>query len=150
MGDIPSAVDNFKNLPAVEREVIKKKMESRKYDDIVLITRYGVSGTTQGYADSLEFMHYGDPGRSVICKKISRSKWPTGHTERGLVYCDQGEYCVVVPTVCRNVSLIKRKSLDIREPESLPPPDNRIPEPGTFALVLASLGLCLFKTIRKL
>jgi hypothetical protein len=49
-------------------------------------------------------MHFG-AGR--VCATVDRSAWPADRVERGLVYCE-GEHCLIVPTVCGNVSRVTR------------------------------------------
>jgi hypothetical protein len=39
---------------------------------------------------------------------VTRARWTDRMHERGLVYCEQG-HCILVPTVCRNVSRIDRR-----------------------------------------
>jgi hypothetical protein len=38
---------------------------------------------------------------------VSRAKWKQDHQEMGLVYCE-GQTCILVPTICNNVSRVKR------------------------------------------
>ena len=45
--------------------------------------------------------------RTQVCATVDRSRWTAQAEERGLVYCEDG-HCVLVPTVCRNVSRIER------------------------------------------
>jgi len=49
-------------------------------------------------------MHF---GANNVCKTVSRAKWTQKAEERGLVYCEENQ-CILVPTVCRNVSRISR------------------------------------------
>ena len=76
-------------------------------------------------------MHFGI-GR--VCSNVSRQAWLPAHQERGLVYCE-GTECIIVPTVCRNVSRIKRDepaalaSQDLLVPEAAPPGDALLFEP---------------------
>ena len=57
-----------------------------------------------GYEPQIRDMHFGQ-GR--VCASVSRDRWSDGQRERALVYCEGGD-CVMVPTVCRNVSRIAR------------------------------------------
>jgi hypothetical protein len=179
-------------------------MEARQYDEIATIRRDSIEGR-HSYTD-LRAMHF---GRGKVCATVDRSAWTAEHAERGLVYCE-GEHCLIVPTVCRNVSRVTRlvrqeqpaAPAELSEPagqgivfpapplrfdppaagrepvtfeqaarppvvtaappvwwqplpapqippwaghlESLPP----IPEPGTLAMLLAGLGVVLWK-VRK-
>ena len=103
MGDVVAAVDRYQDIPAVTRDKLKARMKARSYDDIALIERDTIKG--QGtYAPEIRDMHFG-PG--AVCKTVTRAKWTAKTQERGLVYCEDGQ-CILVPTVCRNVSRIRR------------------------------------------
>lgn len=105
MGDVVAAVDRYQDIPAATRDKLKARMKARSYDDIALIERDAI--TSQGkasYAPEIRDMHFG-PG--AVCTTVTRTKWTAKTQERGLVYCEDGQ-CILVPTVCRNVSRIKR------------------------------------------
>lgn len=115
MGDVVAAVDRYTDIPPGVRAELQRRMELRQYDELVPITRDGVPG----YA-GLRDMHFG-AGR--ICRgAVDHSMWPSGRVERGLIYCVD-EHCVIVPTVCRNVSRITR----------LPPSRALLDIPGGWA-----------------
>lgn len=120
MGSIEEAVDRYRDIPPEVRQRLKAKMRTRTYDDIATITRDKVEGK-RSYSN-LRDMHFGG-GR--VCRQITRDKWKPTMVERGLVYCE-GEHCLIVPTVCRNVSRITADTpLDIETaagPEDDPPP----------------------------
>ncbi len=103
MGDVVAAVDHYKDIPAATREKLKARMKARSYDDIAVIERDGITGKAS-YAPEIRDMHFG-PG--AICRTVTRTKWTATTQERGLVYCEDGQ-CILVPTVCRNVSRIRR------------------------------------------
>lgn len=103
MGDVVAAVDRYTDIPKSARDTLKKRMAKRQYDDIAEIKRDTIQGK-KSYADLRE-MHFG-PG--TICKTITRKAWTDKSVERGLVYCENG-HCLIVPTVCRNVSRISLK-----------------------------------------
>lgn len=103
MGDVVAAVDHYKDIPAATREKLKARMKARSYDDIAVIERDAIKGQAP-YAPEIRDMHFG-PG--AICRTVTRSKWTATTQERGLVYCEDGQ-CILVPTVCRNVSRIRR------------------------------------------
>jgi hypothetical protein len=152
-------VDRYRDIPAETRGALKARMLAHQYDDIAEIRRDTITGT-QTYTD-LRDMHFGE-GR--LCRLPSRALWSAQHTERGLVYCEQ-EHCLIVPTVCRNVSRVTRTGV----PPALPPvevpggtglaqqrlalsgedtdivpPAKPIPEPSTWALFILGLAGILF------
>jgi len=104
MGDVVTAVDRYQDIPLAVRERLKQRMRERRYDEIVSIRRDGVTGRAD-YSSEITDMHFGE---GSVCKTVSRKQWATQAEERGLVYCE-GQQCILVPTVCRNVSRIKRK-----------------------------------------
>ena len=163
MGDVIAAVDRYRDIPATVRQALQARMLAHQYDDIAEIRRDTITGT-QTYSD-LRDMHFGE-GR--LCRLPSRALWAAQHTERGLVYCEQ-EHCLIVPTVCRNVSRVTRTGVPPVLPPALPPveipggtglaqqrlalsgedtdivpPAKPIPEPSTLALLALGLGLVGF------
>lgn len=107
MGSIEAAVDRYTDIPVEVRARLKAKMSKRAYDDIAEIRRDRIQGA-RSYTN-LRDMHFGQ-GR--ICREVSLGKWRPEHLERGLVYCE-GEHCLIIPTVCRNVSRVTPKDLEI-------------------------------------
>jgi hypothetical protein len=103
MGDFSAAVDRYKDIPAPVRAKLKERMVKRDYDELVTIKRDSIEGQAQ-YGSAITDMHF---GANSVCKTVSRAKWTQAYEERGLVYCEQGQ-CILVPTVCRNVSRIQR------------------------------------------
>lgn len=103
MGDVVAAVDRYQDIPAATREKLKARMKVRNYDDIAVIERDAIKGKGS-YAPEIRDMHFG-PG--AVCRTVTRAKWTATMQERGLVYCEDGQ-CILVPTVCRNVSRIHR------------------------------------------
>jgi hypothetical protein len=102
-GAPPAALADF-SMPAETRRQLQTLMATQRYTDIVTITRDGIVG--QGRYGDLREMH---SGHGQLCHgPVDRSAWTAAHEERGLVYC-VGETCVIVPTVCNNVSLVTRK-----------------------------------------
>jgi PEP-CTERM motif len=102
VGDVVAAVDRYQDIPVAVRETLKKRMTARQYDEIATIKRDTVQGAYQ-YAD-LRDMHF---GKGTICQTVTRERWKPTTQERGLVYCEDG-HCLIVPTVCRNVSRVTR------------------------------------------
>jgi hypothetical protein len=135
-GDVVAAVDRYTDIPADVRARLKQRMAKRDYDDIASIRRDSIDGKAS-YEPALRDMHFGT-GR--VCANVSRQHWLPAHQERGLVYCEGAE-CIIVPTVCRNVSRITRKApavLASREPlerDTAAPGDELLfPAPGAGPL----------------
>jgi len=103
MGDVVAAVDRYTDLPEATRTRLKARMTTRDYDEVVSIGRDAIVGKAR-YGSEIRQMHF---GASSVCNTVTRAKWTQTMQERGLVYCE-GAQCIVVPTVCRNVSRITR------------------------------------------
>lgn len=101
MGDVVAAVDRYADIAPAVREQLKQRMRARQYDEIVVISRDTIRGK-QYYDAGIRGMHFGQ-GR--VCRNVTRAGWSDKMEERGLVYCVQGD-CILVPTICRNVSRI--------------------------------------------
>jgi hypothetical protein len=116
MGDVVAAVDGYRDIPAPVRAALKQRMARRAYDDIAVIRRDTIVGEHR-YGAELRDMHFGS---GQVCRTITRSKWSPSAEERGLVYCE-GEHCIIVPTVCRNVSRVTRLAPSSTAQPSPPP-----------------------------
>jgi hypothetical protein len=103
IGDVVAAVDRYKDIPEPVRAKLKARMQKRDYDEIVSIKRDEISGKAQ-YGSEIRDMHFGS---GSVCTTVTRTQWTQTMQERGLVYCEDGQ-CILVPTVCRNVSRISR------------------------------------------
>ncbi len=103
MGNVVNAVDRYSDIPAATRAVLKRRMAARQYDEIAAIRRDSITGK-HAYAPELRQMHF---GAGQVCGTVTRSNWKDNAVERGLVYCEDG-HCLIVPTVCRNVSRVTR------------------------------------------
>jgi hypothetical protein len=122
MGDVVAAVDRYRDIPDEVRATLKRRVAQRRYDEIATIRRDSVEGAYR-YTD-LRDMHFGS---GTVCRSVSRSQWPEKAVERGLVYCEQG-HCLIVPTVCRNVSRITRAQRAEARSGQLYGPDVPTPE----------------------
>jgi hypothetical protein len=103
MGDVVAAVERYTDIPAQTRQRLKRRMAARAYDEIVTIGRDAITGRAL-YDSAIRDMHF---GQGQVCATVTRSRWQAGMQERGLVYCEDS-HCILVPTVCRNVSRIQR------------------------------------------
>lgn len=115
MGDVVAAVDRYTDIPVEVRARLKGRMARRQYDDIVAIRRDSIDGRAGNqYGSTIRDMHF---GTHQLCRSVTRTAWTAGMQERGLVYCEGGQ-CILVPTVCRNVSRISRKAVDAEHAEA--------------------------------
>jgi PEP-CTERM motif len=103
MGDVVAAVDRYQDIPPETRNKLKARMKARTYEDMAVIGRDSITGKAN-YANDIRDMHFGS---GSICSTVTRAKWTSTMQERGLVYCEDG-HCILVPTVCRNVSRVTR------------------------------------------
>jgi hypothetical protein len=103
VGNVVESVDRYTDIPEAVRTKLKQRMAKRQYDDIATIRRDSIVGK-ESYNPDLSDMHF---GRGQVCRTVVRSSWSDSTVERGLVYCESG-HCVIVPTVCRNVSRLTR------------------------------------------
>lgn len=101
-GDVTAAVDRYTDIPAPVREALKKRVAARQYDEIAAIRRDAIEGD-YSYSE-LRDMHF---GQGQVCRTVTRGKWSDTAVERGMVYCESG-HCLIVPTVCRNLSRVTR------------------------------------------
>jgi len=104
MGDVVAAVDRYTDIPSAVRVRLKQRMQARQYDDFVDIRRDSISGR-MAYEPTIRDMHF---GLDQVCRRVTRERWTAQTHERGVVYCEQ-DHCILVPTVCRNVSRIERR-----------------------------------------
>ena len=122
MGDVVAAVDRYGDIPAESRARLKARMERREYDDLVVITRDSITGKSD-YRPTIRDMHFGN---GAVCGTVTRASWTPSMQERGLVYCDSGN-CILVPTVCRNVSRITRAEVSPDHAEAPGAPGGAVP-----------------------
>ena len=135
VGDVVAAVDRYADIPADVRGKLKARMAKRQYDEIATITRDGISGKAR-YEAAIRDMHF---GAGQVCNTVTRSRWSSSHQERGLVYCESG-HCIIVPTVCRNVSRITRLQTQAEAVESVPAAEQRAEQVEEEAPVITAGG----------
>ncbi len=114
-GTLAAAVDRYEDIPAPVRARLKERMVAFRYDEIAAIRRDSITGSAR-YAPEIRDMHFG-AGR--VCAQVDRSRWSDAMVERGLVYCESG-HCLIVPTVCRNVSRVTRLAPAVAALPALP------------------------------
>ena len=117
MGDVVAAVDRYIDIPADVRARLKNRMAKREYDDLVEIRRDSMIGRGgYDYGNSIRDMQF---GTNQVCRTVTRKSWTPQMQERGLVYCESG-HCILVPTVCRNVSRVTRRGVGPALAENAP------------------------------
>ncbi len=116
-GDVVAAVDRYSDIPTPVRARLKERIQAREYDDMVDIRRDSIKGKFE-YASTIREMHF---GKDRVCRKVTRTKWTAKTHERGMVYCE-AEHCLLVPTICRNLSRIDRKPALVAGDTLKPPP----------------------------
>lgn len=124
-GPVPASVQRYTDIPKDVRDKLQTRMEKRQFDEVVTIERDRIHGSHE-YTD-LRSMHFGN-GR--ICETVSRTKWKATATERGLVYCEK-EHCIIVPTVCNNVSRVTRVPKREEPPKAGGTPPAAVPPAAT-------------------
>ena len=103
-GDPVAALADF-DLPEATRTKLRALMQAHRVTDVATITRDDIIGSEGGYR-ALREMH---SGHAHVCHgEVDRSAWSARRRERALVYCAD-DACVIVPTICNNVSLVSRK-----------------------------------------
>jgi hypothetical protein len=119
-GDPIVAVADYPMAPAT-RAALVDQMRQHQYVTIATITRDDIDGY-----ENMRDMH---SGHGVMCHGVvDRRAWRAADVQRGLVYCS-ADVCVIVPTICNNVSLVDRKPVaGVARPEEvaalvLPPVD---------------------------
>lgn len=101
-GDVSRAVQHYTDIPKDVRDKLQARMEKKQYDEVADITRDNISGGSD--YTNLRDMHF---GANKVCTTVTRDKWKLLAKERGLVYCE-AEHCIIVPTVCGNVSRVTK------------------------------------------
>ena len=127
--------DEIPSLPlGTLRELVKKPGENGRY---VVISKRGTHSPDGVYSyGHLRMMHFGDG--QVLRGVMDTSMWPDGFTTGALVFT-AAQYCICIPTICRNVSVVTQLTPAPREVYVPPPPGARtVPEPGSLALMLAA------------
>ena len=115
MGDVVAAIDRYTDIAPAVRARLKARMAKRRYDEIVTIRRDSITGRNE-YGSVIREMHF---GVNRLCHSVTRAAWSPQMQERGLVYCEAGQ-CILVPTVCRNVSRITRGEVGNERAEADP------------------------------
>ncbi|MFN9505495.1 MAG: MHFG family PEP-CTERM protein [Rubrivivax sp.] len=131
VGDVVAAVDRYRDIPADVRATLKARIAQRQFDELATIKRDSIVGAYR--YDNLRDMHF---GKGTVCRTVTRDRWTDKTQERGLVYCEQ-DHCLIVPTVCRNVSRVDRVPMQKGAADTLMGP----PEGTAFAAASPKGGI---------
>ena len=146
MGNVVNAIDRYTDIPVEVRARLKERMEARDFDEFVAIERDGIIGKRK-YEPGITEMHFGN---GKVCRTVTRTHWTATMRERGLVYCEQN-HCILVPTVCRNVSRIRRLPEEAAPPPAAPPQagaPTEEPAPGSAGAGYSSSGYLMVQARR--
>ena len=132
-GDRMAAVMSYSHIPLQDRLALAWRVRWGKPDHHVDILRTGIVGSPGIDYGDVRGMHF---GRGRRCDAVDRSQWVAGHAEPAAVY-RRGSTCVVVPTVCGNISLASCHDNGRFMEAGV---TRRVPEPGT--LLLTGLAIC--------
>lgn len=102
-GTLGAALERYTDIPAQVRSTLLRRMHENQPDDRVTIARDAITGRYR-YETEIRDMHF---GAASLCRTISRAGWRADHRESAQVYC-VGEYCILLPKVCGNVSRVRR------------------------------------------
>lgn len=106
-GDVAAAVRHYADIPAPVVARLRQRIQARDFDDLAEIRRDSIEGRYR-YEPALRDMHFGS---GQICRSPTRAGWAPEALERGMVYCEAG-HCLIVPTVCGNLSRVTRLPAD--------------------------------------
>lgn len=144
-GSTESAVANYTDIPVAAQDEIRSKIAKVKPDDIAYIYKDITVGRGAEYDYSApRDMHF---GIKSVCREVKMNSWSDDHYEIALVYCS-GEFCLMVPRACHNVSRVYRKAALLGEARKAPVtysspragrPTHHVPEPSSAALSLTAL-----------
>lgn len=105
MGDLREAVLMQSDIPVDVLYRLAHRVDRKEYDELVKIKRDSIEGTKATYSSHIWNMNFGSRGR--VCMTVDRSKWQDQAFEMAMVFCE-GQYCILLPEVCRNISRIMR------------------------------------------
>jgi hypothetical protein len=148
--------DAISRLPIdyIDKIQLKKLVANQNYTEIATITQEGIEGFLASYTN-LRYMAF---GKNKVCKNVTM-KWEPSRVERGLIYCTPNA-CIIIPTVCNNISLVDRhlkKAFELPEkprtkdvqPEKEEKKVRYVPEPSSSLLVSIALIACMAFGLRR-
>lgn len=137
-GSFDTALVNYANEIPPEplgtlRTLVRNPAEHGKY---VVIDKKGIHSPDGVYSyGHLRMMHFGDG--QVLKAVLDTGMWPDGFSTGALVF-QSAQYCICIPTVCRNVSIATLLRPAPREVYVERQATRSVPEPSSLALVAAA------------
>jgi len=116
-GTLDAAVDRYRDIPAEVRATLKRRIETRQYDELVTIRRDGITGGQYAYT-GLRDMHW----RDGMCAGpvVGLDRWAAEHAEGAMVFCESG-HCLAWPARCRNLARVDRAERIVYDTRKAPP-----------------------------
>lgn len=143
-GTVAEAVARY-DIPQRVRDELVRLHRRIEPDEVAVITNRGIKGSW-GSLFELRDMHF---GAGMVCRgPVLYSGWADGREEKAMVYCREG-YCIIVPRICNNVSMVTYLRKEKPEPAvklENKTAVNKVPECGTLALIIA--GLLVMKILK--
>ena len=120
------------------RQLVKEPAKNGRY---VIIDRAGVQSPdgAHKYGD-LRAMHFAEG--QLLRAVLDTSMWPQGFSTGALVF-QAAQYCICIPTICRNVSIVTPIAPRVAQPFD-PRAVATVPEPSSIALVALAAGAAWF------
>jgi len=124
IGDLREAVLNQKDIPVEILHRLAHRVDRKEYDEIVSIRRDSITSDSTNqkgvhkYSPHIWNMNFGSRGR--VCTTVDRSKWNADSQEKAMVFCE-GQYCILLPEVCRNISRVTRLSEELTNAHTIFP-----------------------------
>jgi hypothetical protein len=129
---------SYAHIPVWDRLSLAWQVRWGKPSAHVDIGQRGIVGSPAIDFGDVQGMHFGKGRR---CDTVDRSQWPLGRTEPAAIY-RRGNYCIVVPTVCGNISWATCHSNGLAYTGAV----RAVPEPSTLLLTIAAIsGMILLR-----
>lgn len=135
------AVLGYEDIPIWPRLLLAVRVGKAAPTDQIKIHKDRIeSSEGHQYQPGIYAMYFGN---AKMCDEVKMDHWPVEKFEPAPVWCVEWAgmpWCVAVPTVCNNVSLVFRH----KEREVYPDAVRQVPEPSGIYLTLLALGIALF------
>lgn len=113
-GNIAQVVDRFQDIPVETRKSLKLRIDSHRFDDVVLIKRDSVEGKGN-YSRHVFGLQ---AGQNSVCSEPNREHWSAARKEPALAFCE-GSQCLLVSVNGHHVSRVARfEAIEGVDPQS--------------------------------